>query len=781
MFPGYFRDIVHGLRRATSSSIISIIGLSVGLAVFILIMLFVNAELRVNRTFPEYNNIYRISGGDGTGWQGTPARLGEILAAKLPEVLSFVRIEPGGTNHVFKIDNVPVRTGKLTYVDSTFFSLFSLPFKYGDPLTCLTDKFSVVITESLSRKLFGDESPLGFSVKLDSKYDAIINGVIYDQGQSTHIDGDVFISFHSMADMKNWPDLYDCYTCYNYQTYLLLEEDVDPLLLTEKINDMLDDYGVANNIVSLVEDEYSLTNMHDVYFGPEERPEFRKGNYLQLRILTLIGVIILLVAIINYINLATAQAGSRLRLLALRKIIGASRMMLVSVIMGEAILVSMLSLAAGLLIVEVVKPFLSSVLDNGLNINYLEDPLLLAVFICSGVLIGVLSGLYPALSVTGFSITGSLTTNIKETSSGGQVRKVLTALQVFVSISLIACTLIIYRQLVFIDRADLGFDKDVLVYLPVNSEIKERKEVFREELLKQTGIGNVSYSYASYRTSNERWGFEYNDNDASLHMEAVDENYLSTLGLELMSGRDFRGRQDSLTIIVNQEACRQYFGSNPEGTIIESLDGLEIIGVIKDFRFLTFDREVEPIGLMYRPGWTSLCNIRLSGEEFAGALKQIETVWSRFCTEYPFEYHFVDKLYEERYSKYKNTGRLLVFFSIVSVLIASLGIFGLASFTVSRRSREVGIRKVNGASIREVVNVLVSDINMMVLWTVIPASLVVYIIMSRWLNSFAYHASLPFWVFPLASLAVWLIAILSTISKTVAIARTNPVEVLRSE
>jgi putative ABC transport system permease protein len=291
----------------------------------------------------------------------------------------------------------------------------------------------------------------------------------------------------------------------------------------------------------------------------------------------------------------------------------------------------------------------------------------------------------------------------------------------------------------------------------------------------------VSYSYASYRTSNERWGFEFNNEDVSLHMEGVDENYLSTLGLELISGRDFRGIQDSGTILVNQEACRQYFGDNPEGTIIESLDGIEVIGVIKDFRFLTFDREVEPIGLMYRPSWLSICNIRLSGSEFSSAIKHMEEVWRRFCIGYPFEYHFVDQLYKNRYEKQKGVGELLMFFSVISVLIASLGIFGLATFTVVKRSKEVGIRKVNGSSIFEIVKLLSGDINRILLLAIIPAYTAIFIIMNRWLSGFAYHISMPWWIFIVAALTVWLVAILSTIGKTIRTARTNPAEVLRTE
>ena len=781
MFSKYFRDLLMGLKSSITASLISIIGLSVSIAVFIFIMLYVSTELRINRSFPEYNNIYRISSGDGTGFQGTPARLGEILTDNLPEVISFTRVNPGGTNHVLKIDNVPMRTGKLIYADSSFFRLFALPFKYGDPLTCLSDKYDVVITESLSDRLFGKASPVGKVVKLDGKFDVRITGVIYDPGQSTNIDGDLFISFHSMPEIKNWPDLYDCYTCYNYQTYLLLAGNADPDISTQKINDALVSYGKMNSIPSLIDHEYSLTDMHDVYFGPEERPDFRKGNSQQLSMLSLTALLILIIAIINYVNLSTAQASSRLRQLAIRKVMGASRKMLISSIIGEAIIISMLSLLAGLLIMKLASPLFVRIMNIDFNIALYSDPIIFLIFILAGAIIGFLAGLYPALSVTGFSTANSLSANINDSLSGGRVRKVLTALQVFVSIVLIGSTIIIYKQLSYINNYDLGFDKEVLVYLPLNDEILNRKQAFREELLAHNGIDNVSYSYSSYRTSNERWTFEFNDNEAALHIENVDEYYLNTLGLELFSGRDFRGRQDSLTIIVNQEACKQYFGDNPEGTIIESLGGMEIIGVVRDFRFLTFDREVEPIGLKYRPDRVSLCNIRLSGGEFTPALEHMEKTWNDFCLNYPFECHFVDKLYEDRYIKYRSAGRLLVLLSLITVVIAGLGIFGLASYTVSKRSKEVGIRKTNGASIPEIIMVLTGDINRIVLWCIIPASLLIYFIMSRWLNGFAYHISLPFFVFPLSVFSVWSIALISTIGKTIVLARINPVDVLRRD
>jgi putative ABC transport system permease protein len=243
MIRNYLKVIFRSLGRMPSGSIINIFGMSVGIAISLLIMLYVKSEVTVNRGFKEYDNIYRISLGDGTGWQGTPARLGEILTGNLPEIRSFVRIDDAGSNHVIKVAGVPMRAGRVIYADSNFFRIFSLPFKYGEPAGCLSEKFNLVITESVSERLFKDENPVGRSVMFDGKFNARITGVIVDPGQETHINGNTFISFHSMPEVRNQPDIYDCYTCYNYETFLLLDGSADPSPTIVKINAFLDEYG----------------------------------------------------------------------------------------------------------------------------------------------------------------------------------------------------------------------------------------------------------------------------------------------------------------------------------------------------------------------------------------------------------------------------------------------------------------------------------------------------------------------------------------------------------
>ena len=346
---------------------------------------------------------------------------------------------------------------------------------------------------------------------------------------------------------------------------------------------------------------------------------------------------------------------------------------------------------------------------------------------------------------------------------------------------LIASTAVIYRQLRFVEKIDIGFDKEVLFYLPINKNIKDQKKAFQEELIKHPAIENVSYSYGSYRTSNERWGLEYNDENITLHIEAVDKNYISTLGLDIISGRDFRCAGDLRNVIINERASEKYFGPDPIGIRIESMgEKAEIVGVVKNFSFNSLHSEIEPIALIYRDDWASLCNIRVAGDNFSEALKHTERIWKDFCPDFPFDYHFVDNYYRNKYSKERGLGRLLILFSIASVIIACLGIFGLITFSVIKRAKEIGIRKVNGASTAMILKMLTMELSTIFLWSLIPAFIIIIIIMNRWLSGFAYHTNIPVWIYPVSTFIVWLVAILSTIGMTLQTANIQPSEVLRS-
>jgi len=559
MFKTYLKQIISSIRKASVSTLINIAGLSIGIAVFLLIMSYVLSELNVNKDITNYYRIYRISKGDGTGYQGTPARLGEIINNSIPQLGAFTRVDPAGTNHVIKIDGVPEKTGSMVYVDSSFFRIFNLPFKYGDPKTCLDETFSMVITESVSSRLFPGENPVGDVLRLDGKYNVKISGVVFDPGSKTHITGDMFLSFHSMPVMRNWPGLFDCHTCYNYETYLMFSHDINREGMIKRINESIDEYGRKYSIESMIEDSYTLTDLDGVYFGEEERPSFRKGNKLLLRLLASVGVLIIVIALINYINLSAVHGSTLIHQMALRKVLGAKKHNLYLPVLAEAVLISLFSTGLALLIVKLTAPVFGAILNFTPEINLFDKMGLAVMLVLFSLIIGLIAGFWPAILLTKFDTGKSIHLAIHDKLSGGRIRRILTVFQVVVSVALIGCTAVVYTQLKYIDNTDLGFDREILVYLPVNNEILSRKDAFQNEMVKHPGIESASYSYGSYRTSNERWGFKYNDMDALIHIEAVDEHYLETLGLNLIEGRNFRGSQDKGKLIVNQRALQKYF------------------------------------------------------------------------------------------------------------------------------------------------------------------------------------------------------------------------------
>ena len=782
MISRLFKDIFISFRRTPLGSAINVLGMSSGIALFLLIMLFIRSELQVNRDNPNYKHIYRlVVAGDESGWSGTPPMLGEIIAEGLPEVVSYTRFQKLEDNNTLQIDNEVHELGSLVFCDSSFFSSFPMEFIMGSVQSCMEDPRSIILTRSTAERIFGSANPAGRQVVINDKFALTISAVIKDLGNKTHIQGNAFIPFRAMPVLYESPTLFDCFGCFNYETYLKVNSNIDIGDLETKIAGHLNTYAESFELGNLETGRYKLQSLFDVYFLQEERPAFRKGNIVEIRIFISIAILILLVAMINYVNLATAQSGARLRELAIRKAMGASRTHLMRGILLEASFMGLLSVNIGLILVELLKPLFSLFLNTSLTIGYIENPWIYFIFIIGGTAIGLIAGIYPAFYITRFDASQSLQESIQHRKKGGGVRKILTIIQLTASMVLIISTLTIALQLRFVQKSDPGFDKDILIYLPLNEQISGQKDAFRQQLTEYSGIINASFSYGSYRLAFERWGLDYNDENISLHIEAVDEHYLPTLGLELIEGRNLIGIQDSNRLLINEAAKNKYFGDNPMGLLIESMrGGTEILGVVRDYSFESFHNEIEPIAILFNPSWANYCNIRFERADISRVLDHIESVWEKFSPSHPFSYGFVDELFLSKYLKEIKMARLMGFFSVASILIAFLGIFGLITFTVGKRSQEVAIRKVNGASVSNIVRLLSTDITITVFYAALPAIILGSFLMIRWLNNFAYHISFPLWTLPFAFLMVWFISLAATNIRVVKTARMDPAKVLRN-
>lgn len=770
-------------RKLVLGNLINIFGLSLGISLFVLITVYVRQEKSVDKWNPNYGQVYRICtySDEGTG-TGTVARLAEIVRDGVPQIESTLRIDPFGSNNVVRYQDRIMNIGKVTMADSTLFHFFPFSLVSGDPETCLRLPLSIVISQSRARELFGNEPALGKQILFRGEHWVQITGVMKDLDHSTHLEGDAFLSFHTYPVLRNNPGLFDSFGMYNYETYVFLSPRVDVTDVQTKLNAFQDRYAEENNLADWGENNYRFQNLQEVYFEPQIRSNFRKGNPQEVRILFLISWIILVLALINYVNLATAQSSTRLRALAIRKASGASRLALIWSIMQEALLVSFLSVNVGLVMLEIIRPLFSSLFGVDLSIGYMDKLWFFPSVFGGGILLGLIGGLYPSVYVTGFRGNTPMDAHIRKGRSEAGIRKGLSIVQIFTAVVFVFSTVTVFWQLHYIKNKDLGFTKDELLYISLNSDLRGKRELLYEEISRHTAVKSLSFSYASYRLSNERWGFDYEGEDIFNHIEVGDTAYLKTLGYRLREGRDFSPSDPDGTVIINEAAQRKYFGEDAVGKTVTSVgENAEIIGVVQDYNFQSLHSPVEPLMILKMPAWANILNIRFDTRETASLIRHIEKIWEELSPNFPFQYHFVDEMYERKYEKEKQAGVLFLILAFAAVLIACLGIFGLATFSARQRAHEVGVRKVNGSSEGQIIQMLTLEVTRLALFGAIPALLLAWYLMNRWLAGFAYHTHIPWWSVPVTLLLVWGVAWLTTLTRAISTARINPAEVLRQE
>lgn len=779
MLTRHLRDIILSVKRQAVSLLINIIGLGTAMAVSVLSFMHIRSELKMNRCFKESENIYRLSRNDGTGHQGIPARLGEIVAKSLPEVLDFTRVDPLKGYHVIKITDKPFRFEGIISVDSSFFRIFDMPFVYGDPDHCLEQKLSVVFSESAAEKYFPGENPVGKVIKLDAKHNFVITGVVRDFANKASITGNAYISLHSVTLMIDHPELWDSFSSYNYETYLLLDELAEAGSVTRKINDLLSAYGRKNSIKNLVRDEYALTPLSKVYFINELRPDFPKGNYRQILIISSFSILILLIAIINYSVLTIIKWKTQTRQLAIRGVLGANRIQTKLVFTGEAILISLISLSVCIILIRVIeKPY--SILLGNQQFDNVRVISILPLLVLFALILGFLSGINSISRFSRSEYNPSELMKYRGLPYGKKLITALTVFQVITAISLVGCSLILHKQLAFIDGYELGFVNDNILSMAIPDHSFDRREALKDELLKNSNISNVSYSYSEIMANNIRWTFEKDGREGELYADFVDNDYIETFGLSICEGSNFRDEKSGNQMLINKTARERYFSEYPVGSKIVWLQGgMEFVGVIEDVKFQSFYKEAAPMALVCKPQRTRFCNIRLSGYDITSAADHIENVWNTFFDEYPFEYSFLDDIISRKYANENELKFIGTVFSIISIILVCLGVYTLASFITAGKKTELSIRKVYGASIIQLVMILSRKINHVFFLAVIPSFTIIYFIMHRWLSEFAYRVRIPASAYILSALLVFLFINLTVILKIIKTAKVNPANELQ--
>jgi len=801
MFKNYLKITFRNLRRQKSHSAINIFGLSIGLACTILILLFVKDELSYDRFHENLHSIYRplirFHNPDGSvRWQGGAVHVphGPALKEYFPEVKRYVRVFP--QEFIVKIGNL-IEEQEITMVDAEFFEMFSFPLVQGHAASVLSDYSSIVLSESYARKYFGSTDPIGKTMTLisgDYRNDFVVSGVAENPPPNSTVTFNLLINFESFRLFGGADRLTDWYSLrMAWKTYIQLFDGKTAEAVEERYPEFAKKYYAANferEIYKQFENSpenidpmsFGLQRMRDIHFDPGAT-----GNMSLLPVYILGGIafIILFIAGINFVTLSIGNASKRFIELGIRKVVGAERRQLMQQYWSESVVLTGLSFVIGVGLACMFLPAFNRVTMKSLNAGAVFSPLNVGVLILLTLILGLSVGSYPAVVLSRFHPVDIFRGKMK-ISGKNFFTQFLVILQFALSVFLIISTIILGQQINFMVNQDLGFNKDnIIIVNNIDGKIYDR---LKNRLSNFSGIKGITGALASLDGKDSYYyEFKYRDKEhESVWFNRIDENYFETLEIDLLQGRDFSQEMqtDPLSVIVNETLIKRFEIVDPIGDTIE-LSGrfFPIIGVVDDYHTYGKGIEIKPAVHMFSSDhrFFTRMMIRVSSSEISGILAEIQSAWKELQIDKPFSYSFLDEVIGAQYLKEKRWNRIVGYSSVLAVLIACLGVFGLTSITISRRTKEIGIRKVHGASDFSVLMLLSRESVAWVLIANLIAWPVVAYAMHKWLHSFAYKIRLSPIIFLMAALFMLLVVLLTTWIQTIKVARANPVDSLRYE
>lgn len=801
MLRNYLTSALRHLLKNKGYTFLNALGLSVGLACFTLIGLWVKDELSYDRFHSKADRIYRAANTftdeSGQFQQAvTSIPLAPALVSDLPEVEEAVRIDLNGAV-VQQGDRKFIEWGILA-VDPSFFKIFDFKLISGNPATALNEPYNILLTESMAKKYFGNENPIGQSLRI-FQYDPgqngaeyKITGIVQDCPANSQFFYNFLFSFKTLEAYDKNSFGYDGWFNNGYYTYILVKPDANVELLQSKMSTFLEKYIGADMKKHKINWSYFLQPLTGIYLGSDLRYEIGPVNSLSnVIIFGSIGLITLLLAAINYINLATANASDRFKEVGVRKVMGAYKKQLVGQYLSESWLLAMLSLVVAFAWMEVARPLFESLTGKQVTGLYQLNTVVTLVIVASTV--GILSGLYPSVVLSSLRVVSVLKGHLRSGTSGAWLRKGLVVLQYSITIVLITGILVIQLQMQFIQNRDLGFNRDNLLVLNVNGsrEVPAGYDAFANELLNHPQVEGIARSNAFIAGGLGNTTASFIDAtgkqvSGTIFRNGIDQDYIDTYGMKLIAGRNFvkGSKADSLGLIVNEATTKMYGYQNPQDAIgMEVFFGdtkCKLIGVVKDFNFTTLHKKVEPTALFLWRGGYSRVAVRLNGNINQG-VELVTNAWKKHFPNTVVDFSFAEDRVMSTYQAEQRFSKIFFAFSVISLAIACLGLFALVSYTVEARTKEIGIRKVLGASVGTILQMLSKEFLMLIVVSAVVAIPVGYYFMDQWLTSFAYRIDLSPLVFVIASVSVLVIAWLTISIRSLRAATINPVNTLRSE
>jgi len=776
MFRNYLKTALRCLLRHRSVSLINIFGLSVGIACAMLILLWVDGQLSMDKSQVNRDQIYRLETED---WASMPTIFRRAFP-KFSEIEQFVQFN-AWQRPVLKYQDRMFEIEDFVFVDSNVFDMFTFKFLQGDPTAALEAPFSLVLTESESRRIFGAENPIGKILRYDNRFDYAVTGVIADPhdfdvriGALAPLQDLIEIKQRkTFLDERNW----------NFLTYLLLAKNTDVSILEDKLNPLLNQLETGEG------DNYFLRPFKEIYFarGIKREGGVKHGNLQLLVLFAAAAVFILLIACFNFINLITARASLRSKEISMRKVVGAQRSHLALQFMGETWLTVVFASLLAALLIRLLDPLVgqllgTEILHSWTNPKFLMGMLVIVVFTC------LATGIYPSLYLSSLNPFLLLKRMHPTGKKEFLLRKVLIVLQFSIAIFLVICAAVVYRQTSFMQSQDMGFTQSPILNITLRGELETRnKSAFRHRLLSFSGIDAVSFSSQPPGNITNTNTWTVRGQEKAMRIINTDPEYLELMELELVKGRNLsrdRPTDVARSYIINQEAARFLEFQFPVGERVDANFGAsQIIGVVKDFHFNSLHNRIEPLAIAWYEPWANVAHVKISGSDVPSSIEQVGSVWQELCPDFPFVYTFMDENFARQHIQEKKIAEILKYCVLLAVILSCLGLFGLAAFIAEDRTKEIGIHKVLGASIPGILLLLLlsKSFSRWVLLRNVIAWSTAYFAADQWIKDFAYRTSIGWDIFLMAAGVTLLVALAAVISQTLRSALADPVESLRRE
>lgn len=810
MFKNYILVAWRNLRKNKTFSLLNIAGLAVGLACFILIAMYVMDELSYDKHNVKADRIYRINSDIRFG--GTDLRLavcsdpmGATLKKDYPQVEQFVRIYASSGSKLLKKGTGFIEEVNVAHADSTIFEVFTLPVVAGNPKTALNEPNTVVVSETAAKKYFGTVDALGKGIEVnDDKHTVYkVTAVMKDMPQNAHFNYDFIFSMDNVE--YGWGN----FLSHNFQTYVLLQPGTDYKAFNKNFTQVINKYILpqAKQLMQInsMEDfartgnklEYSLMPMLDIHLYSDRFPELGVNSNIQyVYIFSAVALFILLIACVNFMNLSTARSSNRAKEVGIRKVLGTGKKSLIGQFLTESTLMVFIGLLLAIGLVWLSIGYFNNIAGKTLSITMLLQPGYLLFLLLIPVVTGVLAGLYPAFFLSSFQPIAVLKGRTGKAFNRSNFRSALVIFQFFTSIVLIIGTIVVFKQLNYIQNAKIGFNKDQMLIVNGTWALNNKADAFRNEVAKMSGVKASSFAgylpvsnssrndntFSTEAVMNEKNGF-------NMQVWNVDYDYIPVMGMEVLKGRNFSKEygSDSTAIIINEAAAKMLGFDDPVGKKLYTSGGNDnevisytIVAVVKNFNYESLRKNVGPLSM--RLGYNKWATaFKVSATDVTALIKNIETTWKSMAPDMPFSYQFLDESFDNMYRAEQRVGKVALSFALLAIFIACLGLFGLAAYMAEQRTKEIGVRKVLGASVTSITALLSKDFVKLVCIASLIAFPVAWWAMSTWLRDFAYRVNISWWVFALAGFIALLIAVLTVSSHAIKAALTNPVKSLRNE